>query len=254
MAIIVAGDTECYGISNNFICGTWCLRNSKGLIEYHTFTDKKEFEQWIIDFAKQQKQWVHAYFHNLGYDFFRFADLAGKLSGRRENDKVIIEGYKPVSLTRKPMIDYVDEKGKVKVRYFDTFRLINRSLKEIGVKLGYEKMEPNEKLQEKYKQEKIIPLTKDEMNEMIKYNQRDTEICLRIVEFIKEQLVQENFTPRQIITIGKLSIDLFNKRLKELGLKWVMFKWKEDSHDKYKCDEHHLTIFLHSLCCLYFQI
>lgn len=243
MSINVAGDVECFGVSNNFICGCWMYRNKKGFLETYSTTEKAEYEQWIIDFAKKQNTMIHARFHNLGYDFWHFANIENRLSGRTnpKTGQKITEGYKLVSLTRHLMVSYLDENGKEIIRFLDTFYLINKSLKEIGLILGYEKLEPREELQAKYKQDKEIELTWGEKQELIKYCERDTEICLRIVEFIKERLEEENYRPHFITTIGSLAIGLFNKRIKAMGMKGIMFEWKENKHDKNKYDEYHMT-------------
>lgn len=222
MSIRMAGDIECFGVTDQFICGTWALRNKKGTIEFYTFTDKRKYEQWIIDFAKKQRTEVHVYFHNLGYDFFRFADLENKLSTEKEK-----EGYHIINLTNKPLVDYVNEEGKPLIKYFDTYRLIRKSLEEIGLILGYEKKRTSEGLTEKYHNDVKQQLTFEEMQEIIMYNQRDAEITLRAVEFIKEQLRNECYSPLNIASIGQLAIGLFNKRMISKGLKYTIYEWKE---------------------------
>lgn len=228
------GDIECFGASDRFICGTWCYRDKEtNKMMYKTFENKKDYEEWIIKEAKEQykktRKEINAYFHNTSYDLFRFADLKEKNYIKGEK-----EGYKIINLSKKAIIDYCDINGNTLINYQDTSKIMYKSLEEIGEIIGVKKERPKKETEDKFHTEKESELTKEEIEEIKKYNKRDAEICLLLIERIKEILKEEKYNPKKMITIGQLAIGLFNKRIKELKLEPVIFKWEKNKELAFK--------------------
>ena len=182
------------------------------------FTDAEEHFQYLLKIVKQKMKEGHntyIYAHNHSYDVYGYAKNHIK-------DTEIIDfsvrgslygyiGYTKTSDEEKDDEEaryYIDKYGKKKKRkrhprgyLLDTKAFLqgeaSRSLADVGEILGFPKM-------------KMLREVKD-LNELVEYLKRDTEIVLRFVKELKRGLSELGHTPKKLLTAGNTAMSYFRQ-------------------------------------------
>ena len=104
---------------------------------------------------------------------------------------------------------YKEINGKKKeiIKFLDTKNIINRSLEDIGHKIGIRKIETPKEI----KSDKNYEITR----EIREYNLRDARIVIQLIKKIKEEMKKEGIKRLRLMTINQIAINYPIKKLKE---------------------------------------
>ncbi len=212
------------GTGKYFLVGSVTNDNGKSQIFY----ERKEMWEYIIERGKKDRKNGHtAYFfgHNIKYDFFNIFQMDKNLVIISEfpfiatyyikvRKKIGVEkwkgykGYLDLSKKRytyqiKEGVVYLDLKEEA-VRFIDSLSIFKMSLKEVGKIVKMEKLElPRE-------------LKKGEIQNMLSYVIRDTEILIKGIKMLKEKMKEDGIKVKRIVTMNQIAISYLVKMMKEL--------------------------------------
>lgn len=218
----IAVDVETRGLNTqNFIIGCAIKEGSQ---EEKYFYKKEDLWNYLLEQghkAKKRNKNLNVYSHNAQYDFYSYAPLFDK------NIKWFCH---------RPFIVSYNENNKELIKFLDTMNIYRMSLASAGELVGYNKMETPEFL----KSETHIP-TKKEIESIKPYLKRDTEIVLKLIQYIKDKCKQNGINIRRFYTINQIAIN-------NLMNVWKNSKTSEDifsnsniskAYDTYRAKEIH---------------
>jgi len=200
-------DIETYNKNKNFLCATLYFSDDK----YWTFYDPHE----LINFMKK-KRFKDSYVvaTNLGFDFFgtffKKEELKEFNIMFRGSDLLYAKSFIRNKTFKKRAFDTVDGKTKGKkggrITFIDTMNFSKISVAQIGKILGIPKLKSPSFIGEK-------PKTKEQLNEMVTYNIRDSKISKMYLEFLFDAFGKLGASHKS--TIASTSLSLFRNKYLE---------------------------------------
>lgn len=205
-----------------------CLISIQGETQY--FTKRKDLWNKLIEITTKEANkgkngkntWI--YFHAGGSEF----DLYATIPNLNDTQLEYIGGNgKKAEYPVQP----TEKKGKAKkIIFLDTTALYKGNIKKIGKEINLPKLKTPEKLKKERKQK----YSEEEMWEIEKYCKRDTEIVMKLLKMIKEELEGQGINTRGIKTIGNLSLRYFLKEIKNSKHKQQLmeYDWEQKEGKK----------------------
>ena len=192
------------------------------------FENYKHMWNWLVKKISENAMMgkrTFIYGHNIEYDFYGIA----KDEFLNEDLKVIC--YMPFFATwfckgmrqQKPKVfEHCNSKNKERVAikekevkdnwgyFLDTWGFFRMPLKQVGEILGHSKLE--------------MPFAVKDKAEMVQYLERDTELVLKAMGIIKENMKQLGFTPRKFLTAGQVAITTYLSYIRKKNIHYNMMR------------------------------
>lgn len=186
-------DIETRGLdATKFICGA-IVRNEGKIKEF--FVDKNVMWKRIIELGikeSRRKSVLNVYGHNMQFDMAGICDF---------------DDPNMIYFCNRPFIWAYKYNGKQIIKFLDTYSIFDMNLDKLGKLIGLEKLEMPEELKDE--DVEIHPF------ELKAYNERDAEICLKAVDFMKKKLEKDGINLRRLYTINQIAINYTMKKLQE---------------------------------------
>lgn len=243
--MIIAIDIETKGLdATQYVYG--CLIKEK--TKKPEFYKKKE-DLWnrILEIAyKEAKRdkMTNVYSHNAQYDTAGYVDLEDKHLIFFSN-RPFIWGYAlTIEECEEKGIKYTKtekEKGKKEIiKFLDTMSIFKGSLKSLGEMINLPKLE-----MPKYLETGEFNITENKLKEIEPYLERDTEIVMKSIMYLKEILIKEDVKIKRLYTINQIAIQYVINKLKKMNYEEIknILKDKEkgEVHETYRSEEIHAS-------------
>lgn len=195
--MLVALDTETYQYNEQteqyeptldatkFVLGCIITDNRKSA---KFFTDKEEMFQHLLNLTRLERQYGHnlyVYAHNHSYDLASYAH-----QHLHQPELINIK-------RQKPLIALLDQTGFL----LDTLSFYNASLETIGKFVGMPKMQ--------------MPTGIRKIEELKPYLLRDTQIVMKAITNIRDQMAKLGHKPKKMLTAGSLAMTYFKTHCKK---------------------------------------
>lgn len=212
------------GTGKHFLIGS--ITNDKG--KSKVFYDRKDMWNYILEQGRKARRnghTIYAYAHNIKYDFFNIFQMDKNLviisefpfiatyyvkvkKEIKEEKWKKYRAYLDMSKKRysyqiRDGVVYIDLKEEA-VRFIDSLSIFRMSLKRVGEMIGIEKLELPKKLK------------KEEIQELLPYVIRDTEILIKGIKMLKEKLKEDGIKIKRVVTMNQIAISYLIKMMMEL--------------------------------------
>ena len=212
--MIIAIDIETRGLdATKYITGGLLKENNK---KCEIYRNKKDLWNKVLELgfkeAKRGKV-LNVYSHNAQYDTAGYVDLNDKHLVFFCNRPFIWAYRLSSEECDKYNIKHEEGKGKEIIKFLDTWAIFRMSLKQLGNMIGLPKIDTPEEL---LKEQTSTNLSEQKLKEIEKYMNRDVEICIKSIQFLKNKMKNNKINVKRLYTINQIAINYLINKFKQL--------------------------------------
>lgn len=193
-------DTETFGLNaQKFQLGCLWLEHWK---KPEFYTNKKELWNRLIHLGKVEKRnrrKLYVYAHNSAYDFYSLGEMS--------TPGMEYTSMKPFIAKYKNLITFLDSKA-----------IFNMDLASLGELTGVPKI----KIDEWYYNTKYEDMNFFEQARLREYCQRDVEVVLNAIKWLKNKLKEDNIPFKTIFTINQIGINWIMSHLRRNNVRGLL--------------------------------